>query len=243
MRTAHARRILAIGGGGFLMEHSPSPIDRFIVELAGRKGPKICFVGTPSGDSVEMIDKFYAAFEHLGCELSHLAFFRKPFRGSLPLSNFAGPLLEQDVIFVGGGNTKSALAVWREWRLDDVLREAWTRGILLSGMSAGAMCWFEEGLTDSYWGAGLRPLECLGILAGGCCVHYSSEPDRRLTLHDEVRRRVSAARIAIDDGAAVLYSGTAVEKIVTWQPNAGVFSVFFQNGAVVEQAYESVLIA
>ena len=133
-------RILAIGGGGFLMEDTPSPVDRYIARLTGRDRPRVCFISTPSGDSVESIEKFYAAFESLGCEAAHLAFFRKPFRASLSLASFAELVLTQDAIFVGGGNTKSALAVWREWGLDRVLAEARRRGILLSGISAGAMC-------------------------------------------------------------------------------------------------------
>ena len=117
-------RILAIGGGGFLIEDEPSPIDRRLVQLAGHAKPRICFIATPSGDSTETIEKFYAAYEPLECEPSHLAFFRKPFRASLPLAQYAEELLNQDAIFVGGGNTKSALAVWREWGLDAVLRLA-----------------------------------------------------------------------------------------------------------------------
>ncbi len=236
-------RILAIGGGGFLMEDAPSPIDRFMVDLARRDKPKVCFVSTASGDPVEMIEKFYAAFEPLGCEPSHLAFFRKPFRNALPLSGFAEPLLHQDIVFVGGGNTKSALAVWREWQLDQVLREAWQRGILLAGMSAGALCWFEDGLTDSYWGAGLKPLKCLGFIPGGCCVHYSGEPARRIALHAELGGGVRAPRIAIDDGAAVLYSGADLEKVVTWRDGAGAYSVFARDGVVVEQRHECFVIA
>jgi len=236
-RLAIAPRILAIGGGGFLMEDAPSPIDRFIARLTGRETPKVCFIATPSGDSVEMIDKFYAAFESLGCEAAHLAFFRKPFRTSLPLANFAEPLLSQDAIFVGGGNAKSALAVWREWGLDRVLAEAWRRGILLSGMSAGAMCWFEEGLTDSYWGAGLKPLQCLGLLSGGCCVHYSSEPERRVRLHREINGGVSDPRVAIDDGAAILYSNKEVQEVVSWRPGANAYQVVAEHGKVVERAY------
>jgi dipeptidase E len=104
-------RILAIGGGGFLMEEAPSPIDRFIAQSTGRERPRVCFISTPSGDSVEHIEKFYAAFEPLGCVPTHLAFFRKPFRTSIRLADFAEPLLAQDAIFVGGGNTKSALGV------------------------------------------------------------------------------------------------------------------------------------
>ena len=187
-------RILAIGGGGFLMEDEPSPIDRSLVQLAGGPKPRVCFIATPSGDATEMIEKFYAAYESLHCEPSHLAFFRKPFRASLPLAHYAEELLNQDVIFVGGGNTKSALAVWREWGLDSVLRLAWSKGILLSGMSAGALCWFVQGLTDSNWGDRLRLLQCLGFLPGGCCVHYSSEPERRRRLHEELAAGAAESR-------------------------------------------------
>ena len=149
-----------------------------------------------------------------------MAFFRKPFRTSLPLANFSERLLAQDAIFVGGGNTKSALAVWREWGLDRVLAQAWRHGVLLTGTSAGAMCWFEQGLTDSYWGADLKPLQCLGLLPGGCGVHYSSEPRRRLRLREEVVAGVSSSRVAIDDGAAILYSDKKVQDVLSWRPGA-----------------------
>lgn len=236
-------RILAIGGGGFLMEDAPSPIDRLIAQLTGRERPKVCFIPTPSGDSIEHIEKFYAAFEPLGCEPAHLAFFRKPFRTSIPLADFAAPLLAQDAIFVGGGNTRSALGVWREWGLDRVLAEAWHRGVLLAGMSAGAMCWFEQGLTDSYWGADLKPLQCLGLLPGGCCVHYSSEPKRRLRLHEEVAGGVSGPRVAIDDGAAILYAHRSVREVVSWLPEATAYLVTAENGKVTEHAHAARSIA
>jgi len=225
------------------MEDAPSPIDRYIAQLTGRERPKVCFISTPSGDSIEMIDKFYATYESLGCEAAHLAFFRKPFRASLPLASFTESLLGQDAIFVGGGNTKSALAVWREWGLDRVLTEAWHRGILLSGMSAGALCWFEEGLTDSYWGAGLKPLQCLGLLSGGCCVHYSSEPERRVRLHHEINKGVSGPRVAIDDGAAILYSRMNVQEVVSWRTGANAYQVVGEGGKVVERAYDAHTIA
>ncbi|MBS0326970.1 MAG: peptidase E [Proteobacteria bacterium] len=231
-----SRRILAIGGGGFLMEDQPSPIDRYLVQLIDRERPRICVIGTPSGDPPEMIDKFYAAFEPLGCICSHLAFFRKPSPGSLPLANFAEPLLAHDAIFVGGGNTRSALAVWREWGLDAALQEAWLRGVLLSGMSAGALCWFERGLTDSCWGAGLQMLDGLGFLSGGCCVHYRGEPERRPRLHEEITTGAATATIAIDDGAAVLYSGTDIADVVHWKPGATAYRVRNEDGAVVEHA-------
>ena len=235
LRPAMNRTIIAIGGGGFLMEDRPSPVDSLIAKSAARDRPRICFISTPSGDSVDSIDRFYSTFELLGCRPAHLAFFRKPMRTSLPLAKFAEALLSQHAIFVGGGNTKSALAVWREWKLDRVLAEAWRRGIVLSGVSAGAMCWFEQGLTDSYWGAGLKPLSCLGLLPGGCAVHYSSEPQRRIRLHEEVAGGVSGPRIAIDDGAAVVYSHTKPLEVVSWRDGATAYHVALQEGEVMER--------
>src|ERR1044071_3244673 len=143
------KRILAIGGGGFLMEQKPSPIDDYMLQLTAKDKPRICFVSTASGDLPKHIDQFYAAFSRGRCEPSHLAFFREPRLKALTIEGFAQSLLSQDAIFVGGGNTRAALAVWREWKVDLVFREALNSGVLLAGMSAGAMCWFECGLTDS----------------------------------------------------------------------------------------------
>src|ERR1700755_3130516 len=116
------RRILAIGGGGFMMEDALSPIDTHIVTLTGKARPRICFLATRSGDLPAYLDKFHSAYGDMGCETSHLAFFRQPDSRSIPVSDFHARLLEQDAIYVGGGNTKSALAVWREWELDSILR-------------------------------------------------------------------------------------------------------------------------
>jgi dipeptidase E len=238
-----APRILAIGGGGFLMEDAPSPIDRYIVELSGYSKPRICFIGTPSGDPPEMIEKFYATFEALGCECSHLAFFRKPFRSSLPLSGYTAALLDQHAIFVGGGNTKSALAVWREWKLDEALRRVWSNGVLLSGMSAGALCWFANGLTDSYWGAGLKPLPGLGFLANGCCVHYNGDPERRATLHRAISAGALGATLAIDDGAAVLFAERDIARVVSWRTGSTAYQVTRAGDDVDEVALEAEAIA
>ena len=97
------------------------------------------------------------------------------------------------------------------------------------------MCWFEQGLTDSYWGAGLKPLSCLGLLPGGCAVHYSSEPQRRIRLHEEVAGGVSGPRIAIDDGAAVVYSHTKPLEVVSWRDGATAYHVALQEGEVMER--------
>lgn len=243
IRDWPAKRILAIGGGGFLMEDGPSPVDRFILQLTGKARPRVCYVGTPNGDMPDGIEKFYAAFPPGRCEPSHLAFFRKPSHASIPLADFGRHLLAQDAIFVAGGNTKSALGVWREWGVDRVFAQAYAAGILLCGMSAGAMCWFEAGLTDSYWGAGYRPLPCLGLLPGACAVHYQSDPERRVRLHAAVAAgALCAPVVAIDDGCAVLYEEGAIGRVVRWQAGAGAVVVPATSGPVQEVACESVFI-
>ncbi len=233
------RRILALGGGGFLMENRHSPIDQYIVNLAGSARPRICFVATPSGDLPEGIDKFYDAYGSLDCEPSHLAFFRKPAPGAVPLANIEDSLLAMDVIFVGGGNTRSALAVWREWGLHEIFLRALNRGVLLSGMSAGAICWFESGLTDSVWGAGLQPLRCLGFLGGACSVHYHSDPLRRDRLHEWVGARGLPEGIGIDDFAAVLYEEGRIAKVLSWRRGASAHRVMYRDRKVIEETLPS----
>lgn len=237
------QRILAIGGGGFMMEEGASPIDAYIRDLTRKPHPKICFLPTASGDLPFHIEKFYSTYESLGCEPSHLAFFRRPDRNGLSLSGFASRLLEQDAIFVGGGNTKSLLAVWREWGLDEVLRHAWKQGVLLTGMSAGAICWFQDGLTDSYGDSRYEALPGLGLLPGGCSVHHSSDANRRNALHSSLEMGAIQPTIAIDDCAAVLFQGDRVQQTVSWQPGATSRQLDFHNGAVREVSLASDSIA
>lgn len=231
------RRIVAVGGGGFLMEDARSPIDDFLLALTGKPRPRICFIPTPSGDSEEHLEKFYDAFDGRPCEPSHLAFFRKQRPRSLPLPDYLEHLLAQDAIFVGGGNTRSALAVWREWKLDAALRRAWSAGVLLSGMSAGALCWFEVGVSDSFGDSRYRPLPALGFLRGACAAHYNGAPDRRSSLHAFVEAGEISDTIAIDDCAAVVFSDTAVERVVAWNDGATAYRVFREAGRVHEVAY------
>ena len=234
------RRILAIGGGGFLMENAASPIDKYLRELTGNPRPRICLISTPSGDAQEHIDAFYKAYSSNVCEPSNLAVFRKPAPGAVALSRFEEHLIVQDAIFVGGGNTKSALGAWREWGIDSALSRAYTSGVLLAGMSAGAMCWFECGLTDSYWGVGYRPLKCLGLLPGGCGVHYHVEPERRSRIYAAIEIGAIPASVAIDDFAAILYEDEKPVRTLRWRIGAGAYSVSLRAGQVVEEALECV---
>ena len=230
--------ILALGGGGFMMEDGPSPIDKYILKLSGKSKPKICFVSTACGDLPENIDKFYAAYGPEHCEPSHLAFFRKPMKGSISLADLEASVLAQDIIYVGGGNTKSALGVWREWGLDAVLQRALASGVVLAGMSAGAMCWFDAGLTDSFWGAGYRPLRCLGFLRGACGVHYHSDGERQSRLAAALEAGSIPSSVAIDDYAAVLYRDGLVSKVISWREGANAYRLSLKDHQAVEEPYE-----
>jgi peptidase E len=139
------------------------------------------------------------------------------------------------VIYVGGGNTKSMLAVWRDWGLPELLREAWTSGIVLAGISAGAICWFEHGVTDSFAGP-LRPLACLGFLPGSCCPHYDGEAARRPTYHQLLSTGEIAPGVAIDDGAALHFVDTAIHGVVASRRGATAYRVQMHNGVVHEEA-------
>lgn len=233
------QRVLALGGGGFLMEDGRSAIDDYLLELAQRDRPRICFIATPSGDLPEHLDKFYAAYTPTLCDATHLSFFRKPSHNSVALDGLREHILSRDIVFVGGGNTKSALSVWREWRLDAVLREALQAGVILSGMSAGAMCWFEHGLTDSFWGAELQPLRCLGFIRGSCGVHYSSDPQRRRALHAAIKAGKVSRALAIDDYAAVLLVEGEVETVLSWSAGATAYRVALGDQGVDEIAYDA----
>jgi peptidase E len=233
------RRILAIGGGSFLMEDGPSPIDKLIRRLTGKTRPRVCFVSTPSGDLPEHIEKFDLAYSSEVCEPSHLTFFRKPGPRSIPLAAIESHILQQDVLYVGGGNTKSALGVWREWGFDQILVKAHDSGVLLCGMSAGALCWFEAGITDSFWGAGYRPLAGLGLLAGGCAVHYNSDPQRRPLLHAALKARAVPTTIAIDDLSAVLYEEGQLSRVYKWGHGKGAYLTSAEAAGVVETPLEA----
>lgn len=232
------RRILAIGGGGFQMEGGASPVDDYLLSLTGKTTPRISLLSTASGDRPDYIERFHDAFAPRGCETSHIAFFeRDAQRGAVSLFELEGHLLQQDVIFISGGNTRAAIAVWREWGVDRVLERALDGGILLAGMSAGTMCWFEWALTDTYWGAGYRPTPALGFLAGGCRVHYSDAAEQRGRLHAALLAGAVPSTIAITDGAAVFYEGGVVGQVVVWQPGAAAYHVHVAEGRVHEKAY------
>jgi peptidase E len=142
-------------------------------------------------------------------------------------------LLTQDVIYVGGGNTKSMLAVWRDWDVPRLLRRAWKNGTVLAGISAGAICWFRMGVTDS-WGKGLTDMPCLGLLPGTCCPHYDGEPERRPALHRLVASGAVQGALALDDGAGAHFIERKLSRIVTSRAHARGYEVRRKGSRAVE---------
>jgi len=204
-----ASRIVALGGGGFSMEPRNPRLDRWLLSLTGKRRPRVLFVPTASGDSPRYIARFHRAFAKHDCEPSHLTLFDRSVRD---LRDF---VLRQHVVYVGGGNTASMLAVWRVHGLDVILREAYENGTLLCGVSAGANCWFEHSLTDSF-GRPLRPLhDGLGLLRGSFCPHYDGEGDRRAAFRRFVGGGEIPAGWAAEDSVAVLFEEGEVAAIVS----------------------------
>jgi len=223
------RQIIAIGGAALPPELDNLLLVEYFLRQTGKKRPKVCFIGTAGGDSENHRLRFYAGFARFNCALSHLAFFARTPRDLESL------VLEQDAIFVGGGNTRSMLAVWRDWGLDAHLRAAWERGVVLGGVSAGAICWFERGITDSIDGP-LTAMECLGFLGGSCCPHYDSEPLRRPTFRRLVASGGVPDGVAADDGAALHYIDGRLARAVTSRPRARAYHVRKSGRRAVEKA-------
>jgi len=219
-------QIVAMGGGGFSMEPDNPALDHFVLSLARREHPSVCFLATAAGDAQSYIDSFYDAFRKFPCRPTHVPLFART-------PDLKTVLLEQDVIYVGGGNTKSMLAVWREWEVPDVLRRAWESGTVLAGVSAGAICWFESGVTDS-WGSGLNLLPCLGFLPGACCPHYNGEVERRPAVHRLIEQGTIATALALDDGAAAHFVNGTLANIVSSRPDARAYRVERVDGQVRE---------
>jgi len=225
--ASKTKQIIAMGGGGFSMEPDNLLLDRYVLEQTGKPHPRVCFVPTASGDSVNYIERFLKAFRALDCEPSYLSVF------SGPDGDWRDYILSKDVIYVGGGNTKNLLVLWREWGLDSIMREAWESGIVLAGISAGSICWFEEGVTDSVPGL-LTPLKCLGFLKGSNCPHYDGEVERRPAYHRLLKANEIAPGIACDDGVAVHFKNDELYRIVSSRPNARAYRLSVHDDSVHE---------
>ncbi len=232
-----AQRIVAIGGCELGAPSPHEPLFRYLVGLTGNPRPEVCYIPTASGENRDHIIAFYRVFGALGCSTRHLTFFNPP------AADLRSYLLACDLIFVGGGNTKSMLALWREWGVDAILREAWERGIVLAGVSAGSICWFEQGITDSIPGL-LTPLPCLGFLQGSDCPHFDSEAERRPTFHRLLAEGAIAPGYAADDHAALVFEDETLARVIATTPTARAYHLTRDaDGGPVETTLAADLLA
>lgn len=215
-----------MGGGGWGMEPNNPLLDWYIYQLSDREEPKICFIPTASGDSAEYIARFYRHFVPKPAHLSHLSLFDPP---TSDLENF---IFSQDIIYVGGGNTKNLLALWKEWQLDRILRKAWHRGIILCGVSAGSICWFDVGVTDSIPGE-KTVLQCLGFLSGSNCPHYNWEAYKN-GYHRLLTAETISQGYAVEDGVALHFISDRLQEIVSSRPEAKAYYLERNNRQVIE---------
>jgi len=221
------RQIVAFGGGGFSMESGNPLLDDYVLGLSGVERPKVCFLPSASGDADHYLVRFYRAFPATRCEASHISLFRRE-QGP---EDVRAHLLEQDLIYVGGGSVISLLGVWRAHGIDAILREAWERGVVLCGLSAGSLCWFSDAVTG-FHGAPQR-VDGLGMLPFSNCVHYEPGSTRRSAYHDFIREGMRSG-YAAEDGAALHFVGTELSRVVASRPAARGYRLDAVGDRVVE---------
>tara|TARA_B100001029_G_scaffold3496_1_gene2498 strand:+ start:307 stop:996 length:690 start_codon:yes stop_codon:yes gene_type:complete len=189
------KKIIAIGGGGFT-HHSDESLDQFVLDQSKKINNKIGFLATASKDDKEKISSFYKRFGNIESELSH-------FNLTLNVDGFSEWILEKDIIYIGGGNTVFMLEIWRKYKLEQIFKNAYEKGIILSGVSAGAVCWFDWILSDSV-GPGFNPLRGINLISGSCTPH-SSNIKRINQFESDIKDSKLPNGIAIDDGVAVVF--------------------------------------
>jgi dipeptidase E len=209
------RQIFAMGGGGFTMEPNNPLLDDYVLSLSPATEPRILFLPTASGDTTAQINAFKARFYDRSCVAEHLSLFR------LRESNrsLAEIVVEQDILYVGGGSMRNLLAIWQAHGLDRLLLEAWRAGTVLAGLSAGAMCWFQAGVTSS--SGPPEAMEGLGLLEGSLSVHADGEPERLPVWLAGVRDGTLPGGWALDDGVGLLFRGHRLDRAVSSRPGAG----------------------
>lgn len=235
------RHVVAMGGGGFSAGRPAgvrSSLDRYVLGLTDARRPRICFVPTASGDALTYVVRFFDAFPAHSFDTSVLHLF------SREIEDVAGFLSEQDVVYVGGGNTANMLATWRLHGVDVALRSAWGSGVIMAGVSAGANCWFDASTTDSFLLGHADPLlDGLGIVGGSFSPHYDQEPARRPSLLSLVGAGTLPDGLACDDDVAVHFTDSAFHAAISAREGAGAYRVTRVGSGAEEQSLEVELLS
>jgi len=226
--------VVAMGGGGFSEDENNrlTAIDRYILALSPNPHPKVCFVPTASGDASAYIDSFHAAFDAAECEPTHASLF---YRGTVALED---ELADVDVVYVGGGNTLNMLTLWRVYGMDKVLDDLRKANMVFAGLSAGGMCWFDAGLTDSL-GPQMSALhDCLGWLPGSFCPHFDSNGPAEAAYRSLVASGELPEGFGVDDGAALHFIDGELRRVVGERPDAGARRVLHDDEGVYYEDLE-----
>ena len=217
-------QIIAIGGGAMSKNSETFPIERYALEQTGKVRPNVCFLSPATDDSDRNILRFYEVFSHFTCERSHLSPLTAP-------SDIEFHIMSQDLIYVGGGPARNLLAFCYERQLDKILLNAYQQGIVLAGISSGALCWFEEGLSY-YTSSEFKPIHGLGFLKGSFCAHNNSEPSRRLRTEELVGQGLMKEGFAVDDDAALHYIDNKLQHVISADPNGKAYEIIRTDDGV-----------
>ena len=223
------KQIIAIGGGGFGRNPGDGVIEQYILDQTGKEQPNICFIPTATGDNEAYKVNYYSTFSKLDCNPIHLDFFKRT-------PDLEQLIPQQDAIFVGGGNTKSMLAVWKDWNLDKLLKEAYQKGVVMSGVSAGANCWFERAVVDS-WEEDLRVIDCMGFIKGICCPHYDEEPQRRPAVKTFLEDGIIDSCYSVEGNCALHIKNDDEYLSVDFGKEKNAYIVSIDDGKVKEAAF------
>lgn len=229
--------IVAMGGAEFSMRPENEALHDYVLsQVETGSAPRICLLPTAGGDPNDQIISFHAAMERRGCIASAVSLFRL---ADTPV-DLGEHLLAQDVIYVTGGSTVNLLALWREHRIDEIMRDAHARGIVLCGYSAGSMCWFEQGVSRG--GGAPAEVDGLGLIPGSHCVHYSQDPERRDVYRRLIADGTLSPGLALDDHAAALIRDGEIVETVRARETSAAFRVSAEDGAVSEERIETRLL-
>jgi dipeptidase E len=215
-------QIVAFGGGGFSMEAGNPLLDDYVLEATAVERPKVCFIPTASGDADHYVVRFYRRFASVA-DTSHVSLFRRDKGAGAVEGDLEQHLLQQDLIYVGGGSVLSLLGTWRAHGLDHILKRAWRRGVMLCGLSAGSLCWFSEAITAFHGPP--EPVRGLGLLPHSNCVHYDGEAERGEVFRDMIAKGEMREGYAAEDGAALHFEGRELLRAVSSRPKARAFRI------------------
>lgn len=212
------KQIIALGGGGFSMEQDNQLLDNYILNSSGKENPKICFFANAGGDAQDYIDKFYNVYEKLNCYPSHISLKTEP---KIDLEKF---ILDQDILFVGGGSTRFLMTQWKAYGLDKIMRKAYNKGIVLSGMSAGAIVWFSDGIFNPT-GKKLQKLPCLGYIKGSFCPHYDERTELRYSFRELISEGSIRDGYGVEDYCGLHFINNQLYNVISSRKNSKAYEV------------------